>query len=255
MSNKITTTISIVSHGQSHHVDRLIDSLADQELVSNLQLVVTENLPKARGFEDANSGFPEYIAWHNSEPLGFAANHNQAFQSAKGDFFCVVNPDALFVEPVLGHLIEHIWNGAADIVAPSVVDSAGRLQDNFRDVPSPIDLARRALTRNISPVLSEVPQNPIFPQWIAATFLLMRSETFSALGGFDDEYVLYFEDVDLGCRARLARMKLMVDPAHKIVHEPRRASHRKVRFFLMHARSAIRFYRSEVYGDYLKFKT
>ena len=79
-------------------------------------------------------------------------------------------------------------------------------------------------------------------------FLLMRRDVFEALGGFDERYHLYFEDVDLGCRARLAGYRLVVRPECRIVHAAQRASRRSLRPLLQHTISAIRFFSSPVYS-------
>jgi GT2 family glycosyltransferase len=78
-------------------------------------------------------------------------------------------------------------------------------------------------------------------------FMLLDSKAFRTLGGFDERFFLYYEDVDLCCRIRLAGCSLTICPAVNVVHDARRASHRNLRFMKWHLASMIRFFCSPVF--------
>jgi GT2 family glycosyltransferase len=183
----------------------------------------------------------------NKKPYGLAKNHNKAFQMATGDYFCVMNPDVFFVEDIFYRLVNQLESGGDELVAPLVVDEQDNLQDSFRDLPTPLGLIRRRLGKHPGVTLPFVLGEIIHPDWIAGIFLLMRTETYRQLGGFDERYHLYFEDVDFCSRARLAGLSIAVDTNCRIVHDARRASKRSPRHFLWHLMSAGRFFTSPVY--------
>src|SRR5512138_2271957 len=124
-------SISVVSHGDAARLPALLESLRAHEQIGRLQLIVTDNLGDDLPELDAAS-------WHsltmlrNRSRRGFAANHNAAFAHARAPYFCILNPDICFVEPILERLAGHIASGEADIAAPLVVDGAGVIQDSFR---------------------------------------------------------------------------------------------------------------------------
>ena len=74
--------------------------------------------------------------------------------------------------------------------------------------------------------------------------MLFRSETFRALGGFDERYFLYYEDVDLCRRAARRGLAVVYDPGVELIHDARRASRRNPRLALHHARSIARYFMS-----------
>jgi GT2 family glycosyltransferase len=74
--------------------------------------------------------------------------------------------------------------------------------------------------------------------------MLFRSETFRALGGFDERYFLYYEDIDLCRRAARRGLAVVYDPRVELVHDARRASRRNPRLALHHARSIARYFLS-----------
>lgn len=98
-------TVSIVSHGHGDMVWRLVNQL--NELPSVGRIVVTLNIP-----EDVPDALPQRVKLiRNRAPLGFGANHNQAFESCESEAFCVVNPDIRLVEdpfPILLRVLDDL---------------------------------------------------------------------------------------------------------------------------------------------------
>jgi GT2 family glycosyltransferase len=245
-------SISIVSHGDAANVRALLSSLAAHEDASRLQLLLTANL---------GDDLPEVdpARWHsmhlsrNDRPRGFASNHNAAFRRAEAEFFCLLNPDVLLLEPVFEKLIARLRAGEADILAPLAVDGEGRVQDSFRALPTPMELIRRRALGKDAPdalpagAILELPLQKT--DWLAGFFLMMRSSLYAGLGGMDERFRLYLEDVDLCTRARLKGCAVRLDPSMRFRHDARRASRADPRFFLWHLSSAARFFLSPVYRE------
>ena len=245
MTNPLIT-ISVVSHHQTDLVIQMLKSLEKHFGDEDFEIILTENLSTSQAISPED--FPAFKLHTivNSRPQGFAANHNQAAKFARGEYFCLLNPDVVFVEDIYPSLIKDLEDDWGEIVAPLVLNSTGEIQDSFRDLPSPLDILRRRLKTWHPP---EIPleEDKIYPDWIAAICLIMRHETYQYLGGLDEKFYLYFEDVDFGCRARLMGKRLLVDTGCRIVHDAKRESHRTPHYFLQHLRAAFRFYTSEVY--------
>ncbi len=244
-------TISVVSHGDAVKVRQLLESLYQYECTDQCQIIITDNL----GDNVPEVDEPEWLSLtiiRNKDPLGFARNHNQAFQLATGEYFCVLNPDVVFEQRVFETLIALIQNEKADIVAPLIVDSKEIHQDSFRSYPTPFEIFRRRLPvyRHIPPFVD--PSGLARPDWIAGIFLFMESETYRKIKGFDEKYRLYFEDVEFCARAQLGGLKLVVDTNVYVRHDADRASRKKLIYFLWHIQSAIRFFTSPVYKEVTK---
>ncbi|MEX2030820.1 MAG: glycosyltransferase [Anaerolineales bacterium] len=233
-------SLSIVSHGQLDLARRAVESLARFPPRVPFEILVTENVA---GAKTETKAWALPVALHtNPRPQGLAANQNAAVARSRGEFVCLLNPDVVFVEDVFGPLLIAL-QGGADLVAPTIVDSEGAVQESGRLVPTPWRLIRRRLRVG----RGRPAKTPARPDWIAGTFLLLHADTFSRLGGMDERIRLYFEDVDLGCRATLAGMSLWIDPKVHVVHEARRASAHSAPYLFQHAVSAVRFFRSPVY--------
>ena len=239
-------TISIVSHGDSKKVECLLESLRAYEQASSKQLIITDNLGNELPELDPSPWFSLHIL-RNEHSYGFSHNHNRAFQLAQGSYFCVLNPDVVFKEAVFTQLLQRFKTLQVNIVAPLIVDSRGIIQDSFRDIPTPLRILRRR-TPGYKFDYSIVQSTELIqPDWISGIFLLMRSNTYRELGGLNEKYRLYFEDVEFCTRARLAELKLAVDTSVRVQHDAHHASHKKLIYLLWHIQSAVRFFTSPVY--------
>jgi N-acetylglucosaminyl-diphospho-decaprenol L-rhamnosyltransferase len=239
-------TLSIVSHGDGLKIERLLESIRMYEQADQFHIIVTDNL--GQDFpEPDKSSWASFTVVRNEQSQGFARNHNQAFRLSVSDFFCILNPDVVFEQEVFSQLIELLKSDQADIVAPLIVDSSGVVQDSFRDLPGPLEIIRRRLPGyEHGPALAGA-KGVIHPDWLAGIFLLLRSDTYRGLGGMNDRYRLYFEDVEFCTRARLAGLKLGLDTRVRVRHDAHRASRKKLIYLLWHLQSAVRFFTSPIY--------
>lgn len=224
---------------------RLLKSIRDYETEEDLEIIITENLIKGSGYlsEISDHAIKKII---NDKAKSFAANHNQAFQKVKGEYFCILNSDVVFIEGIFNTLIGRIEQNDADIVAPLIVDSSNRVQDSFRSLPNPLELvARRIQPSDLQ--LHKQYSELIYPDWIAGVFLLMKCNIYARIGGFDERYRMYFEDVDFGCRSKLLGYSLMCDSSISVQHDAQRASEKKLLYLFYHLSSALRFFTSPTY--------
>ncbi len=232
-------SVSVVSHGHGAHLEALVGDL-QRVCAGPLEILLTLNVPE-RG-DWASARFPVQ-ATANASPRGFGANHNAAFARARGEHFCVLNPDVRIASDPFPALVECLADARAGVCAPRVLDPAGRLEDSARDFPTPLAIFAKALGRE------RPPRDAARPDWVAGMFMLFRSGVFRGLGGFDERYHLYYEDVDLCARLRLAGFEVALCPQVSIVHDARRSSRRRPRYLAWHLRSMARFFASAPYRE------
>lgn len=238
-------SLSIVSHAQGALVAELLNDIAIHCKDNAIEIILTLNLPESVPFEKSTYPFVVKTV-QNPSALGFGANHNQAFQIAEGDFFCVMNPDIRLKGNPFIHLISHLSDSGIGCIAPKIVNILGQREDNGRRFPSPL-LILCKLLRGCSSYEYEGNGDLIYPDWIGGMFMLFPSDVFRTLRGFDERYFLYYEDVDL-C-ARMHRLGLMpaINQKISVVHDARRDSHKNLKYFRWHIFSMLRFFSSYSY--------
>jgi N-acetylglucosaminyl-diphospho-decaprenol L-rhamnosyltransferase len=241
------TTISIVSHGNADTVNSLLTSLQRQEMdLKRFQIILTDNLQyDLPDYDPAPWGSLHVI--RNTSQLGFAHNHNNAFKHARGEWFAILNPDLVFERPIFDALLDRLSKMPETILAPYIVDETEHIQDSFRPLPTPFELIRRRLPGYHFDAIRPDSDGLIHPDWMAGMFWIMQSDVYRHLGGMDERYRLYFEDVDFCTRARLRGLNLVVDSKIRIRHDAQRSSRRKLYYLMLHTQSAIRFFTSSVY--------
>lgn len=237
--------VSVVSHRQASLLPPLLADLAAQMSEAELSVFLTLNVPEPLGFDATEFPFSLTII-RNDSRKGFGANHNAAFamMAAKdeSDYFCVVNPDIRIIGPdFFSRLLKNTLSFAnCGVVAPVVKNNFLVIEDHARPLPTPLILARKLFG-------FQEPPPPSDPDWVAGMFMLFTKEVFARLGGFDEKFFLYYEDVDLCCRLRLAGYRIVVEPDAVVTHDARRASHRRPYYFYRHLFSVLRFFLSRVY--------
>ena len=185
--------------------------------------------------------------------LGFGAAHNRALALLDGqsDAHLLLNPDVHFGAEVLPALSRCLASDASiGAVMPRIEYPNGDLQHLCKLLPTPFDLILRrfipvaALRERINRryelhelnqrCRSEIP-------CLSGCFLLVRTALLQRLGGFDERYFMYLEDVDLMRRiGDLART--IYEPAVTVTHAYAKGSYRNRRLLGYHLKSAIQYF-------------
>ncbi len=239
MHDKAKISISIVSHGQGALVANLLSDL-QKFCATPIEVILTLNVEEILPFTAEGYRFPVEVV-RNVMVKGFGANHNAAFKLAKADYFCVLNPDIRLEQDPFPALLEQLSEPSIGVVGPLVVNPSGDTEDSARHFPTPMSILKKASLATAGPEY-EIGQAPVFPDWIAGMFMVFRSEVFRSIGGFDEHYFLYYEDVDLCWRLRHGSYQVMLISSVRAVHDARRESHRNFRYLHWHLKSMLRFF-------------
>jgi N-acetylglucosaminyl-diphospho-decaprenol L-rhamnosyltransferase len=176
----------------------------------------------------------------NSRVKGFGANHNAAFSHCRTPYFCVVNPDIRLPADPFPALLQSLQQPQAVVAAPLVQTPGGRVEDSARHFPTPGILLRKLFGARPGPDYP-ADRGPLTVDWVAGMFMLFDALAFKSVGGFDEAYFLYYEDVDLCRRLTAAGGRVVYDPRTAVVHAARRASRRNPALAARQFRSAMRF--------------
>jgi N-acetylglucosaminyl-diphospho-decaprenol L-rhamnosyltransferase len=233
-----SVAVSIVSHGHGKMVSALIDQLRNCPEVG--QVIVTQNVPEEIRF--APDDLVSVV--ENSSPKGFGANHNAAFRACRKPSYCVLNPDIELVGNPFPSLSPPLADARGAIVAPLIVSPSGCVEDSARHFPTMSGLLKKAAGRDDGRYPMVSGQALVFPDWVAGMFMLFRATDYARLGGFDERYFLYYEDVDICARAWRAGMKVVLCPSVSAIHDARRQSRKSLRHLRWHLASMARYFLS-----------
>ena len=205
----------VVSHGHAGELERSLPALAPQVD----ELVVIANVPGS-----APAGID---AVHNERPLGYAANLNRGAALTSAELIVAANPDAT-PEPGAVDALRAFaeQRPRCGVAGPRMLFPDGTWQPSRRRFPTVGGtIVRRTPLRLVVPQrrhfhLDDVPPvEPVRADWMLGGFLLLRRTMLDELGGFDEGFRLYGEDIDLQYRAARAGWECWYVPGAVVRHE------------------------------------
>jgi N-acetylglucosaminyl-diphospho-decaprenol L-rhamnosyltransferase len=214
----------IVTHGPDPELPRALAALGPQ--VNELVVVANPPAPET----DAR-----LIV--NERSLGFSANVNKGVAETTAPFVVVANPDTEPHPDAIAFLRAFAeTHPRAGIIGPKLVFPDGEPQSSRRRFPtiSGTIVRRTPLRRLLSGTqqahygLDEHPSAPVEADWLLGAFLLLRRAMLDELGGFDEGFRLYGEDIDLAYRAAKACWERWYVPQAKVVHAQQAVTDRRL---------------------------
>lgn len=210
----------VVTHGPDADLPACLDALQPQVR----RIVVVANLP---GTPEAAP--PDGVLLANNRPAGFAANVNRGIAATDAEYVVVCNPDAVAAPDAVRRLVAFAdRRPAGGVFGPELRYPDGSWQPSRRAFPTVLGTAvrRSPLRLVVDPVvhqrshylLDEQPTEPTPADWLLGGFLLLRRRAVDELGGLDEAYRLYGEDIDLGYRAAKAGWERWLVPDAVVVH-------------------------------------
>jgi len=231
-------SVSVVSHGQAAFVGNLLRGLATR-IETPIEIILTINIPDKPALDADPTKFPVRVRV-NEKPKGFGANHNAAFRESRGKYFCVLNPDILFDNDPFPALIACLETPRVGVAAPLILSPSGAVEDSARRFPTPWTILSKIIRRAVPDYA--IGKDPMHPEWVAGMFMLFPRTIYEEIGGFDERYFLYYEDVDLCARLADSGRRVAFCPAARAVHAAQRESRHNLRYLRWHLSSMLRFF-------------
>jgi GT2 family glycosyltransferase len=180
-----------------------LDSFTGQRF--SFEVIVVDNKSDDNTIFEIEKRFNSFKFIHNEVNGGYANGCNLASAHAKGAYFLILNPDTVASETEVEKLlIMTRENPQYGIVSCRQVNEKGKECIVTGEFPRFLNLTgfQRALFRSGTTKESHGNMQVSFPDWISGSVVLMSRETFGKCGGLDEDFWMYFEDVDLCRRVR-----------------------------------------------------
>ena len=238
----------VVSHAHARELETLLPILAPQVD----ELLVVANRPGS-----VPSALPPGVrVLENAHPRRLSENVNLGTAATSGEWLVYANPDVVPEPDAVAALVSFgETRERCGLAGPRTLWPDGRWQPTRRRFPTVRGtIVRRTPLRRLRPplegqrdhyLLDEDVEGPIEADWLLGAFLLMRRAMLDELGGWDEGYRHYVEDIDLAYRAMRAGWERWYVPEATVTHDWAQVIDRRFasRHTLWHARGMARFVR------------
>lgn len=213
--------VVIVAYKRPDLLRATLESIARHTRGIRYSTIVIDNASPDPAIAEVLHEFPRVQYVRNRENTGFAAANNLGIRATESRYVALLNPDTLLTDDALTALVrwldDHPDAGAA---APKLVQPDGTPQPySYGAAPGPGYLLRRAWSHLRGTYLhawsGDEPQRV---DWVAGTCMIVRRAAIAAAGPLDEQFFLYFEDVDWGVRLNAAGRPVYWLPSIAVMH-------------------------------------
>jgi len=212
-----SVSIIIVSYNAAADLERCLASLHAAPPATPHEVVVVDNGSADASVATAGQWSDVRVVEVGSN-VGFARANNIGMRETRGDMILLLNSDTIVSAGAIDRLVGELnRNPDVAIVGPRLVDGAGRAELSFGRMIGPLNELRqkRLAQRGEVDALTRRRQ---YPDWVSGACLLVRRADAEAVGGLDERFFMYTEDVDFCAAVRRRGRRVLFAPEVEIVH-------------------------------------
>lgn len=252
--NNYSISIIIVNYNVAGEIRDCLNSLNKYIGFEKLNIIVVDNNSQNRDIENLIDEFPSVQFHLLKENLGFSGGNNFGFRFCNTEYVLFMNPDILLIEDCISPLINfYEKNSNVGICSCLLLNEDKSLQSSFG--------GKRGILVELSeafyffiPIYKKIKKifinrkikkrNPFKVAWTSGAFVLTKSILYNKVGGFDSDYPLNYEDMDLCAKYYENGLSIYIFPETKCIHLESRSQ----------KRNYYRFVFSRYYGRLLYLK-
>lgn len=226
----VDLSIIIVNYNVKEFLLNLLDSIRKASKEISTEVIVVDNASDDGSSEILNEKYPDINLIVNNENVGFGKANNQALEIAKGKYILLLNPDTIVREDTFIKMIEFFQSHPeVGIAGCKVLNPDGTLQLACRrGFPGPWTSFTKVM--GLSTLF---PKSRLFARYnltyldenqtyevdaVSGAFLMMTKDVYQKIGGFDKQFFMYGEDLDLCYRAQKSGFKVYYVHSTEIIH-------------------------------------
>ncbi len=223
-------SIIIVNYNVKEFLLNLIDSIKKASSGMSVEIIVVDNASEDGSIESLRENHPDVVLIENKENLGFGKANNIGLEKANGKYLLMINPDTIVREDTLTKMISFFESHPdAGMAGCKVLNPNGTLQLACRrSFPGPWT----SFTK-VTGLSTLFPKSKLFAKYnltyldenqtyevdaISGSFMMMKKEVYNKVGGFDPQFFMYGEDLDLCYRVQQAGYKVYYYHETEIIH-------------------------------------
>lgn len=185
------------------------------------EIIVIDNNSPDDSCNMVSELFPSVKLIENNENSGFSKGNNIGVTEAKGEYLCILNPDTVVAEDTFSKLIEFADSKEnLGIIGCQLIDGKGKfLPESKRNIPTPKVSLKKMLGNNNDYYANHLEVNATGKvEILVGAFMFLKKAVYESVGGFDEDYFMYGEDIDLSYKVLKANYDNFYFGETSIIH-------------------------------------
>jgi N-acetylglucosaminyl-diphospho-decaprenol L-rhamnosyltransferase len=245
--------VVVVNYNAGEYLARCVGSVVDASGDLTVDVLVIDNASHDGSARAAAAGTPRIRLIENPTNRGLSAAWNQGARAVDAPWILFLNPDAEIARGDLAALVQ-VGERRPDVavVGPVIRNPDGTIYESGRPFPGVVQAVGHAFVGPFVPGnrFTRAYRQTTWDRsterevdWVSFSAMLVRRSAFDEVGGFDEGFWLYGEELDLCTRLRDAGWKVLASPALEVVHVGGVSTGRSRRTHVMHSQGVYRYYR------------
>ena len=216
------------------------------------EIVIVDNGSDDGSVDALRLVWPEVTVLVPGSNLGYARAANLGIAATTAPIVGVINPDAIIEAGTAGTILGvFAAEGAVAVVGPHIVNPDGSVYPSARTAPGVGVALGHAVFGGLAPrnrftrayrQLDADPETARDVDWVSGAALWLRRDSLDAVGGWDERYFLFLEDVDVCREIRHTGQRIRYEPAARVMHVVGTSrAERPMRSIVVHHRAAYRY--------------
>ncbi len=197
-------SVVILNYNVQYFLELCLKSVQKALVGIDAEIIVVDNNSPDDSCKMVKQFFPDVALIANKNNLGFSKGNNQGVQIAKGEYICILNPDTVVAEDTFTKLLEFAKSKEnIGIVGCKLIDGAGKyLPESKRNIPVVKVALQKIFGNSKNYYANHINENDIAKaDVLVGAFMFMKRDVFTSINGFDEDYFMYGEDIDISYKS------------------------------------------------------
>lgn len=221
-NSNIDISIVIVNYKSWNLLFSCLKSIQNIKLEHiTIEVIVVDNYSNDSKLNVFRNDFPNFSFIENSGNNGFANGCNLGAKNSSGDYLFFLNPDTIISKESILEMYNYIRDNInIGLVSCKQKNLDGSYEKNIRFLPKPDTLFGFLRAFNKYKLLKNIKQskNVVYPEWVSGAVVLISKIWFDKISGWNEDYWMYFEDVDLSKKVSNLEGKVALLTNTEIIH-------------------------------------
>jgi len=218
---KIELSVIIVNHNGLKYLKNCLDSLYENLQNTTFEIIVIDNNSNDKSCSYIKENYPNVILIESKENLGFGKGNNLGVKNAKGKIILLLNNDTVLLDSIAPAIEILTKNENIGILTVKMLDGNKKYIPSVGKFPSPLKMLKFSFLneKRLEFISGKFDSNKIYNvDWVSGAFMLIRKKDYDAVRGFDPDYFMYVEDVDLCKRMTDIGKECVFIPSLSYIH-------------------------------------